>query len=306
MKATTRTNLVRILALAMAIVMFGSLLMYVAPAENAYAEQAVITDGSQQTSIGDPENADKIFNILLLGTDERLPGTSDRGRADVTMLCSLNMRTGDIKLVSFERGIMVPIPDRGNDLLTHAYKWGGADLSVSLIEDLFDVEIDAYAQADFERFAEVIDILGGIDMELTQLEAIGVSDMVEEDHTGYARLHEGMNHMDGTQALCYCRLRRFDDNWARQERQRKVLAACQVKLNDLSITDATALIRKVVDMIDTDLSIKDLASLLLHVNDFMNGKCTTMQVPENIPGKENVSCDFTAEGERITDFIYRT
>ena len=118
-----------------------------------------------------------VMNILLLGTDEKLAYTHDIGRSDCVMLVSLNHKTGDMKLISFERGIMVDVPPelaegRTEDLLTHAYRWCGADFMVETIEKLFGVPIDGYAQVDFYEFIDVIDAIGGIDMDIEYMEAI--------------------------------------------------------------------------------------------------------------------------------------
>ena len=88
----------------------------------------------------EPIHDPAILNILFLGTDFQLPN-EERGRADSNMLCSLNTRTGAIRLVSFERGIGVPVPGRGSDLLTHAWHWGGSGVSQAIISQMFCVEI---------------------------------------------------------------------------------------------------------------------------------------------------------------------
>ena len=98
-----------------------------------------------EETIHDP----RIINILFLGTDYRIEN-EERGRADSNILCSLDTGKGEIRLISFERGIGVPIPGRGSDLLTHAYSYGGPTLSQSIISQMFNVEINGYAQVDFQ------------------------------------------------------------------------------------------------------------------------------------------------------------
>lgn len=278
--------------------------------EGIYQAQALemhVERGAQeerQTEGAKPE--EDVFNVLFLGTDQRLEGTQDRGRADVTMLCSLNRKSGAIKLVSFERGIYVPIPDRGGDLLTHAYAWGGPELSVSLIENLFHVEINGYAQVDFESFAEIVDLLGGIDVELTEQEAIGVSGMVAEKDPNGDALSAGWNHLDGKHALAYCRLRYFDDDWMRQQRQRNTLNACKQSLAGLNATEAGEFLWGVAAMVNTDLELEDISELLLESSTFVNGEVETMQVPDKNRQLNSISCDFEYESKKISNFLYGT
>ena len=84
----------------------------------------------------EPIQKSGVVNVLFLGTDFAIGADGSRGRADSNMLCSLNTRSGEIKLVSFERGIGVPVPGHGSDLLTHAYQWGGPELSKSIISQM--------------------------------------------------------------------------------------------------------------------------------------------------------------------------
>ena len=170
----------------------------------------------------EPAQDSDIVNILFLGTDYQL-SAEERGRSDSNMLCSLNTRSGDIKLVSFERGIGVPVPGRGTDLLTHAYHWGGAALSQSIISQMFSIDVKGYVQVDFGSFASIVDAIGGVDVELTELEAQALSGAISTQVWAWGDVHEGWNHLGGHDTLQYCRLRSIDSDWNRQRRQRTVL-----------------------------------------------------------------------------------
>ena len=128
-----------------------------------------------------------VINVLFLGTDFAIGEEGSRGRADSNMLCSLDTRSGAIRLVSFERGIGVPVPGRGSDILTHAYQWGGPGLSQSIISQMFAVAVDGYAQVDFGSFAEVIDAIGGVDVELTDMEAKALNGAIATNVWAWAR-----------------------------------------------------------------------------------------------------------------------
>ena len=254
---------------------------------------------------GEANAAEKVVNILLLGTDLRLPGTSDPGRADSTMLCSLNLTTGEVKLVSFERGIFVPIPEREADLLTHAYHWGGAELSQSIIEQCFLLDLAGYAQVDVERFVEIIDAIGGVDIELTGVEAYVLNGRRGSEQSENA-LHEGINHLNGSKALAYCRLRSTDDDWKRQQRQRNTIKACLAQLKTLSVREVDQLANIVLPMIHTNLSKGQIASLLLNAPKFIRGEVSQLQVPDRNMTNFYIKCDFDYESKKISNFIYET
>ncbi len=243
---------------------------------------------------GEAETDSEVVNILLLGTDIRIPGTSDPGRADSTMLCSLNMKTGNVKLVSFERGIYVPIPDMGEDLLTHAYHWGGALLSQSIIEECFLLDLEGYAQVDFDSFKLVIDTIGGVDIELTEAEAAAL------------KLPAGVSHLNGSQALSYCRLRSIDSDWNRQQRQRTMIAAALKQVRKLSLKELDSTMNTLLPMIHTNLSKTEISRLMLNAPKFVKGDVEQLQVPDQNWTNGYIKCDFDYEHKKITNFLYGT
>ncbi len=244
------------------------------------------------------------INILLLGTDFRLADTEDRGRADTNMLCSMNLRTGDIRLVSFERGISVPIPGQGSDLLTHAYSHGGAELSQCVLETLFALHIDGYIQVDFETFARIIDEIGGIDVELTQLEADALNGAIPTQTWTWEEVHEGWNHLCGHDALEYCRLRSIDSDWGRQARQRNAMAQIQKAVKKAGPLKIARIAGEVVPSVNTNLSLGKMNRVLFALPLLLRGDVTGLQVPDksNVPGV--VYCNLKYESEKIADFLY--
>ena len=256
-------------------------------AKEAVAQSVVLPQGKAE------KNSD-IVNILLLGTDIRIPGTSDPGRADSTMLCSLNTKTGDVKLVSFERGIYVPIPDMGEDLLTHAYHWGGALLSQSIIEECFLLDVEGYAQVDFDNFKLVIDTIGGVDIELTETEA------------AVLKLPAGVNHMNGSQALSYCRLRSIDSDWNRQQRQRTTIVAALKQIRKLNLKELDSMLNTLLPLIHTNLTKTLISRLMMSAPKFIQGDVSQLQVPDQNWTNGYIKCDFDYEHKKITNFLYGT
>lgn len=265
--------------------------------EEIQKDETVQITTSELPPEGEVAQDDDIVNILLLGTDMRIPYTSDPGRADAIQVISLNRSNGDIKLISFERGIMVPVPEVGTTLLTYSFRWAGPDYTLSLFRDYFLLDMAGYAHVDFEEFIQIIDALGGVDVELTEMEAWAIDP--EYSH----HLHEGMNHLDGALALHFCRLRSIDSNWHRVERQRKVIQAAIYKVKGMTLPELNALADQILPLIHTNLTKEQISSLLLSAPKFLGATAEQMTVPYREPGQA-AHCDFQAEAERLKDFIY--
>lgn len=248
-----------------------------------------------------------IINLLIIGTDEPWDAEEDLGRGDVTMLCSLDRNSGDIKLVSFERSTAVPWQGHGDVMLTNTFTYGGAELTTDSVRSCFRVDIAGYIHFDFESFCAVIDALGGVDIDLTAAEAQALT----EDTYTEIWFSEGMNHLDGAGALRYCRLRRIDDNWQRVERQRKTVQAVLTATRKLKLSQIDELAETVMPVIDTDLTARQLASLLIAVPKFVGAEAQQMTIPDRNRiwmhdgyDKDVTGCDYKYESERLNSFLY--
>ncbi len=179
-----------------------------------------------------PIKTNGVTNILLIGSDSR--EQSDSGRSDAMMLLSINGRTGTIYLTSFLRDMYVEIPGHGNNRLNMAYSYGGAELLMETLKQNFDIDVNRYVLVNFQAFAHLLDAAGGVDLELTNAEVIYVNGYLAEYNSlenrpaGTDYLDESMSgliHLNGPQALAYCRNRYIGTDFARTGRQRKVLSA---------------------------------------------------------------------------------
>lgn len=252
----------------------------------------------------EPVREPGVINILFLGTDFAVGAEGTRGRADSNMLCSLNTHSGEIKLVSFERGIGVPVPGRGSDILTHAYHWGGPQLSQAIISQMFAVDVDGYAQVDFASFAGVIDAIGGVDVELTEMEAKALNGAIATNVWTWVDVHEGMNHLGGHDALEYCRLRSIDSDWHRQMRQRNVLEQIQKACRKMSPLRLLKLADEVLPLVHTDLSREDVKTILRALPKLMRGDVAQLQVPDKNGSHGTIRCVPAYEARKIANFLY--
>lgn len=235
-------------------------------------------------------------NILLIGSDMRIPNTDDIGRGDVTMLCSLNKKTGAVKLASFERGTGVPWEGHGWLMLTSFYRFNGAAATTRVLGNCFRIDFDGYAHVDFDSFRDIVEAIGGVDVELTAGEA---------DALGLP--YGGMNHLDGEHALAFCRLRSIDSNWERTGRQRRTIQAALTKAKTLSLTELNDLADTVLPMIDTDLDNETITGLMMSLGKFAGKTADQLMVPDKehiLPGGMGYNkADFDYEAERIREFL---
>ena len=189
-----------------------------------------------------------LLNILLVGQDAR--EGEDFSRSDSMILCTYNTSTQALTMTSFLRDLYVPIPGYGSNRINAAYSFGGSYLLKKTISQNFNIAIDGTLEVDFSHFSEIIDLLGGVEIELRQDEA-----EVINRQTG-SELTEGLQHLNGSQALTYSRIRSLDmdGDFSRTNRQRKLMGALIDSLRDISITEMTPVIGKILPMVSTDLS----------------------------------------------------
>ncbi len=110
-----------------------------------------------------------VVNILLIGQDRRAgQGTQ---RSDSMILVTFNKNTGVIALTSIMRDQLVHIPGYGSDKLNHAYQYGGMELLDQVLLDHYGIRVDGNVEVDFSGFQEIVDLLGGVEIELTEKEA---------------------------------------------------------------------------------------------------------------------------------------
>ena len=185
-------------------------------------------------SIAPPEGGVNInsgvINVLLIGSDERENSADGSARADSIMMLSVDSRKNTWKLVSFERGVGVSIPNRGDDWLTHTYAYGGANLLMKTLQEYFKVDVSRYVKIDFSLFETAITDIGGVVVDMSQAEADYMNGIAGEQ-----KWTAGTARLDGPTALVYARMRKLDSDWERVERQREVVQAAADQVATLSL-----------------------------------------------------------------------
>ena len=201
-----------------------------------------------------------LLNILLLGIDARKKGQVSR--TDTMILLSIDPRTHRMSMVSFMRDLYLPIHEGYEDSrLNHAYEIGGLAFLYECLENNFGLHIDGSVLVDFGQFAGLVDIIGGVDIQLTEAEAEHLKSNIV-DYTGNSvsasALHAGVCHLDGNAALAYCRIRKLDDDFHRTARQRAVMTALFNKMKSADLNTLNDLLNKAMSMSATDMSNADI------------------------------------------------
>ena len=263
----------------------------------------------------DMMEADEIKNILLIGQDAR--EGEERQRSDTMIICSINTHTNKVTLASLMRDMYVPIPGYSNNRINAAYAFGGMDLLDEVIEQDFGVPIDGNIEVDFEGFVEAMDVIGGIDIELSGEEAGYISTGGWEDQGEYGNdgtwdLQEGMNTLTPAQALSFARIRHVgNSDWERTDRQRRVIMAAFSKISSSSTAKQLSVADSILPYITTDLSGKELLSYVKTISEAGITNFESYRIPvdgyyssENINGMSVLVPDLVKNSELLKEYLY--
>ncbi len=244
----------------------------------------------------------QIVNILLVGADKNLDELSKKGadrRSDSMMIATLDIKHGKLKLTSLMRDMYVPIPGYGNQKLNSAYYYGGIPLLYETIAQNFDIKMDGYAEVNFDAFINVIDKLGGVEVELTQSECDALNNTSAAiKRKKYRNMKVGKQILNGHQALGYCRVRKGrklpdgrilgvytksgkGDDFGRVERQRLTIQSIVSKVKKLSPTELIDLAADVLPSVTTDVVKDDIYSYLMAVVGMGTTKLNQFVIPKD-------------------------
>ncbi|WP_346869216.1 LCP family protein [Clostridium sp. UBA5119] len=192
----------------------------------------------------------KIKNIVLFGIDQT---EGDIGRSDAMIIATVDSLHKKLKLTSISRDSYVNIEGHGYDKLNHAYAYGQEELAIKTINQTFGLDITDYAKVNFNNLKDIIDTLGGIDITVEDSELGDLNGVISTS---------GRQHVNGTQALAYSRIRKNsggDDS--RTERQRMLLTEIFNKVSTVGILKLPSMVNDILPHVQTSLSTSETLSL---------------------------------------------
>ncbi len=282
------------------------------------------TTDASELGISEPEDEviksnlgnDDIVNIALFGVDQREGETAFR--SDAIMILSMDKQGGQLKLSSIMRDSLVEIEGYGQTKITKAYYFGGPTLAVKTLNQNFNLNIKEYATVNFQQMAQIIDSVGGVEIDISEAERQNANNSIREQ-TEVAGLSpdyiqsSGLQTLNGTQAVAYARIRYVGNaDFERTSRQREVLRKVFEKALTLNPLQYPEFARKFLPMVETSLDMGDILSLA----DILLKKPTLEDVrfPTNadligngsimVNGENCLNLDVEATAQKLHDFIY--
>ncbi|MDU4937975.1 MAG: LCP family protein [Clostridium sp.] len=246
---------------------------------------------SQETQ--EKSKRENIENILLLGVDNQENAT------DTIMILSLDKDDNTAKLTSVMRDTYVNQGQGKANKINYAYHYGGVEGTISTLNELFNLDINKYALIDFDGLVEIIDYLGGINLNIT-----------EQERKLCGASNAGNVVLNGSQALAYSRIRHIDNDFQRTARQREIMFAILKKCKDISLTSYPSVISDLSSNVQTNLSTMEMLSIAKYLLTLDMNNLNDFRVPidgttkDNLNGVYHLDWDKEANVKALHEFIY--
>ena len=256
------------------IVIFLAVLVIAFPAAAfgyVYFKLNGIHDSSVDKNIlggSDYKSENGITNMLLIGTDGR-PGEKS-SRSDAMMILTIDGKNKSLKLTSLARDTYVDVPGHGKRKLTEAYAFGQESLLIETIEQNFELDIQNYASVDFYSFMDIVDVLGGVAVDVQQNEINEMNKFIPETFEWNTSPNKGsieyvsntgVQNLNGYQLLSYSRIRHNDSALERDRRQRNVIQGLINGVKDLPFTKYPSLVDTILPYVRTNMKPTQIIAL---------------------------------------------
>lgn len=254
-------------------------------------------------------------DIALFGVDSREGELESGTNSDTIMVCSINKKTGEVKLVSVYRDTYLDTTDGHYRKCNSAYAIGGAQQAISMLNKNLDLNITDYATVNFEALVDVVDLVGGVDITLTEGEVEWLNGYLVEGRQVLGKDCEdvpgpGLQHLNGMQALAYSRIRYIGLDYERTERQRKVLEQVMQKLSLTNLLEINKMVDIILPEISTSLSLTEILSIASKAGSYQMGETqgfpfdkTTADISA---GDCVISVNLAANVSQLHQFLYGT
>lgn len=231
-------------------------------------DDEVVQDSVNELTEETLEVMEEYTNIALFGLDTRQAGSLGKGnRSDTIMVASINNDTKDVKIVSIYRDSYLNLANDKYRKCNEAYSVGGPEQAVAMLNMNLDLKIDHYMSVDFLAVSEVVDLLGGIEIDVDEYEIEHLNNYTVETSKVTGKKTQkltktGLQTLDGVQATSYCRIRyTAGDDFKRTERQREVLETIAKKAKTMSVSQLDEIVKKVFPMCATNMTVDQLLAI---------------------------------------------
>lgn len=230
---------------------------------------------------------DEVYNILLVGVDRQ--DKTWNGNSDAMILVSINKEKNHVSMISLMRDTYVDIEGVGYAKLNAAYAYGAGPLLCQTVTDTFRVKVDRYVSVDFWALVDIIDIIGGVDLEITAREAEVangyITDMCERQLKLDPSSHllptsGGMIHCDGVQTVAFAR-NRFVGNsdFERTERQRYIITQLMAEVKKMSLAQMTEKMQSILKLVTMNIPETEIWSMITEVPEMLDYEFETGRIP---------------------------
>ena len=282
-----------------------------------YVNMINVVDTGERLYTNASMHDDDILNILIIGSDSR--SVEEQGRTDSMILLSIKKDTKEIVMTSLMRDMYVEIPNNGWSKLNAANVYGGPELLMDTIELNFDVRVDKYIYIDFYSFVDIVDAVGGIELEISDEEAQGMKAPMAEQNkimgnpkgTDYLT-SGGKLQVNGNQALAYARLRYVGNaDFERTERQRTVILKIMEKAVTFNPIKLDKFAKASLSHITTNMTKLELQLLANKAPLILRYDTEQLRIPEegmysygSHDGQSTLDVDFSACRNALKQKIY--
>lgn len=235
------------------------------------------------------ESDENLTHIMVVGQAEREDEAYKL--ADSMILCTINRETKTLTMTSFMRDMYVVIPaykghtQGGNKMnvvyhLGYYYEGGdGMEMLEMCMEQNFGIKVDHTVEVSFDIFEKVINMMGGVQIELTEQEAYHMTNELNNVGT----FEPGMNTLNGWQALCYARIRKIDSDFKRTERQKNVIMSLINSCRNMGIMDIHAMAKEVLPLIKTNMTTDEMWNYAFEFIPMLKDlKFDSITIPEDV------------------------
>ena len=253
--------------------------------------------------------------VALFGLDNRTNNSLSKGRCDVIMLANINNKTHEVQLVSIYRDTYLDTGSGVFEKCNAAYAKGGPEQALSMLNTNLDLAITDYVTVDFSAIVECVDLLGGVEMTITDDEASLMLGYIQElnrltGNTASCPSSGGTYTLNGVQATAFARIRYGGgDDYKRTERQRAVLSAMIAKAQKSDLKTLNALINTLFSDIQTSFSNADLLALATNIFNYKLSETNGFPYEKTAHRYDKVGdvvipCDLSSNVTALHQFLY--